>query len=54
VKDVRSGALEGELAAAILLAKLGTVPRALALAKIDRIALINELGTLARGRHSYC
>jgi ATP-dependent Clp protease ATP-binding subunit ClpA len=39
----RPGALEIELATAILRAELGTVPRALAIAKVDRRAALREL-----------
>jgi ATP-dependent Clp protease ATP-binding subunit ClpA len=42
-RNGRSGALEIELATAILRAELGTVPRALALALVDRLAAIDEL-----------
>jgi ATP-dependent Clp protease ATP-binding subunit ClpA len=42
-KDDRPGALEIELATAILRAELGTVPRALAIAKVDRLSAIREL-----------
>jgi D-alanyl-D-alanine carboxypeptidase len=42
-KDGRPAALEIELATAILLADLGTVPRALALAGFNRIELIELL-----------
>jgi AcrR family transcriptional regulator len=42
-KDGRPGALEIELASAILLADLGTVPRALAIAGIDRPAALRQL-----------
>jgi hypothetical protein len=42
-KSGRPGALEIELATAILRAELGTVPRALAIATIDRPAAIREL-----------
>jgi ATP-dependent Clp protease ATP-binding subunit ClpA len=43
-KDGRPSALELELVAAILRANLGTVPRALALAKVDRQSLLDRLG----------
>jgi ATP-dependent Clp protease ATP-binding subunit ClpA len=42
-KDGRPGALEIELAIAILSAPLGTVPRALAIAQIDRGAVLAAL-----------
>jgi ATP-dependent Clp protease ATP-binding subunit ClpA len=42
-KNSRPGALEIELGTAILRAELGTVPRALAVAGIDRLAAIREL-----------
>jgi ATP-dependent Clp protease ATP-binding subunit ClpA len=42
-KDGRPGALEIELAIAILSASLGTVPRALALARIDRAVVLTAL-----------
>jgi ATP-dependent Clp protease ATP-binding subunit ClpA len=44
-KDGRPGALEIELSIAILRADLGTLPRALALAGIDRNTLIAELNS---------
>lgn len=42
-KDGRPGALEIELAASILRADLGTLPRALAIAGFDRSALLSAL-----------
>lgn len=42
-KDGRPGALEIELAIAILRAELGTVPRALAIAAINRTATLDAL-----------
>jgi len=42
-RDGRPGALELELAAAILRAQLGTVPRALLVAGVERAALIEAL-----------
>ena len=47
-KDDRPGALEIELATAILRAHLGTVPRALSIAKIDRNSLIGKLGSVSK------
>lgn len=46
-KDDRPGALELELVAAILRADLGTVPRALALGRIDRVSLLHQLDSPA-------
>jgi ATP-dependent Clp protease ATP-binding subunit ClpA len=46
-KDGRPGALELELVAAILRADLGTIPRALALARIDRVSLVRQLDSPA-------
>jgi ATP-dependent Clp protease ATP-binding subunit ClpA len=42
-KDGRTGALERELATAILRAQLGTVPRALAVVGVDRFALLDAV-----------
>jgi hypothetical protein len=47
-KDGRAGALEIELAIAILGASLGTVPRAVALAGLTRESLIFALGQMGR------
>lgn len=45
-KGARPGALEIELASTILTAGLGTVPRALAIARLDRVALVTSLGNV--------
>jgi ATP-dependent Clp protease ATP-binding subunit ClpA len=47
-KDDRPGALELELTTAILSPRLGTVPRALALAGFDRLELLAELSTATK------
>jgi hypothetical protein len=45
-RNGRAGALEIELVLGILRANLGTVPRMLALAGVDRAALIEQLRSL--------